>query len=376
MGSVGTIVTTLTESLRLQTPWCTVRVNWDRCARLPPCLLTALLAAAPAELHASAGISPLALPPAAAAALGQVPLRTAAIATADHTGTVVVPSDEPQFVAPTRRDRVGRIWAPVLIDGKGPFRLVLDTGANHSAITPATAAQLGTGHPGPDIKVAGLTGTSLVPSVTVGSMQFGDLSVGETSLPIVADVFGGAQGVLGADGFADKRIVADFRHDRLQIEQSHDQGVPRDFSSVPLRVLPSGLLAATVLVGMVPTIAIIDTGAERTVGNLALRDALRRKLRATHEEVVGVTLDVQKGDGLLTPRITLHLTTVDGLRVTYGDLYLFDYWKLTAKPTLVIGMDLLGSFDELIIDYKQHKLLLSPHYQLCSGRRSRPFACS
>ena len=41
---------------------------------------------------------------------------------------VVVEAPEPRFVAPTRRDKIGRIWAPVLIDGKGPYRLVLDTG--------------------------------------------------------------------------------------------------------------------------------------------------------------------------------------------------------------------------------------------------------
>jgi hypothetical protein len=55
---------------------------------------------------------------------------------------------------------------------------------------------------------------------------------------------------------------------------------------------------------------------------------------------------------------------------------LFTYGELAAKPTLVIGMDLLGSFDELIIDYKERKLLLSPHYQPCGNRRFDPFACS
>jgi hypothetical protein len=300
------------------------------------------------------------------------PVTTAA----DHTGTVVVEPDEPKFVAPTRRDHIGRIWAPVFIEGKGPFRLVLDTGANHSAITAATAARLGTGHPGPDIQVAGLTGTASVPSVTVDSMRIGEFAVGETSLPIVADVFGGAQGVLGTDGFADKRIIADFRHDRLEIERSRAQAVPAEFIVIPLRVLPNGLLAAQVMVGMVPTTAIIDTGAERTVGNLALREAITRRLRVTHEDIMGVTLDVQKGDRLLTPRITLRRVSVDGVHVTYGDLYLFDYWKLTARPTLVIGMDLLGSFDELIIDYKERKLLLSPTYEPCGNRLFAPFACS
>ncbi len=45
--------------------------------------------------------------------------------------------------------------------------------------------------------------------------------------------------------------------------------------------------------------AIIDTGAQGTVGNMALRDALTRHPRnVRHEEIIGVTLDVQSGDNI------------------------------------------------------------------------------
>src|SRR5580658_1290939 len=56
---------------------------------------------------------------------------------------IAVSAPEPRYVAPTRRDRIGRIWAPVYLDGKGPFRLVLDTGANRSAVTARVADALG-----------------------------------------------------------------------------------------------------------------------------------------------------------------------------------------------------------------------------------------
>ena len=48
---------------------------------------------------------------------------------------VLVTAPEPRYVAPTTRDGIGRIWAPVSINGKGPYRLLLDTGASLSAIT-------------------------------------------------------------------------------------------------------------------------------------------------------------------------------------------------------------------------------------------------
>src|SRR5687768_2955516 len=48
---------------------------------------------------------------------------------------VLVTAPEPRYVAPTTRDRIGRIWAPVSINGRGPYRFVLDTGASRPAIT-------------------------------------------------------------------------------------------------------------------------------------------------------------------------------------------------------------------------------------------------
>ncbi len=34
---------------------------------------------------------------------------------------IAVSADEPRFVAPTRRDRIGRIWAPVASTARGRF---------------------------------------------------------------------------------------------------------------------------------------------------------------------------------------------------------------------------------------------------------------
>jgi hypothetical protein len=37
---------------------------------------------------------------------------------------------------------------------------------------------------------------------------------------------------------------------------------------------------------------------------------------------------------------------------------IFEHWRLTQQPTLLIGMDALGLLDELIIDYRRHELQL------------------
>jgi len=273
---------------------------------------------------------------------------------------LVVEGAEPRFVAKTTRDHIGRIWAPVLIDGKGPFRLVLDTGANHSAVIPSTAAVLGSQGTTSTTVVTGFTGSAVVPTIPVSKMEVGDLLMGPTSLPVVADVFGGAQGVLGNEGLAGKRIMADFSHDRLVIARSHGEPGAVGFTVVTFRVIEGGLPECDVRVGGIHAKAIIDTGAQGTVGNLPLQeDLMRHPSRNTKRaDIVGVTLDVQTGDNVPAPQIEMGGLTITGVHIIFGDMYLFQHYHLTDKPVLLIGMDLLGSFDVLIIDYRMHEMMV------------------
>jgi hypothetical protein len=45
-----------------------------------------------------------------------------------------------------------------------------------------------------------------------------------------------------------------------------------------------------------------------------------------------------------------------GVSITYGDMYIFDRWQLMNEPTLVLGMDVLGTVDVLVIDYRLREL--------------------
>src|SRR5215831_12131909 len=152
--------------------------------------------------------------------------------------SVTVEGNEPRYVAPTLRDRIGRIWAPVMINGKGPFRLVLDTGANSSAIIPSVAHSLGISyHDSSDVvQLHGVTGSAVVPIIVANTFEVGDLLIDRARLPVVADVFGGAEGVLGTNGLDDKRIFIDFRNDYIQIARSHGQRAPAGFSRLPIKM--------------------------------------------------------------------------------------------------------------------------------------------
>jgi predicted aspartyl protease len=276
--------------------------------------------------------------------------------------SVIVEAPEPRYVAPTLRDRIGRIWAPVMINGKGPFRLVLDTGANSSAILPSVAQSLGIPiHDAKQVMLHGVTGSAIVPTINVDSLEIGDLYVDGARLPIVADVFGGAEGILGGKGLSDKRILIDFGNDEIKIARSRGQAAPMGFATLPIKLLSGQLLMIEIRIGNIRTKAILDTGAQQTLGNSSLREALLRRPReGTETKVVGVTLDVASGQSIAVPPIALGSIEVHNMHVTFGDMYIFDQWKMTHDPAILIGMDVIGVLDTLVIDYKMREVHMRP----------------
>jgi predicted aspartyl protease len=280
----------------------------------------------------------------------------------DQLAEIMVEAREPRYVSPTRRDQIGRIWAPVMINGRGPFRLVLDTGASHSGVTALVAMALGIPTDrSPPVIMRGVTGFATVPTIKVDSLSVGDLSVDQPMLPIVPDALGGAEGILGSEGLAGKRIFIDFRHDQIDIAYSKNERSGRGFVSVPFYSMRGTLVVVSAVVDHIQVKAIIDTGGQATIANMALKDALTRSLpyvRGTPDSIIGATKDVQNGVLMAAPAIQLGSIQIQDPGVTFADMYIFKQWKLTSEPAILIGMDTLGLLDTLIIDYRRHELQL------------------
>jgi hypothetical protein len=284
----------------------------------------------------------------------------AATTTIEELADIMVEAPEPRYVSPTRRDQIGRIWAPVMINGHGPFRLVLDTGATHSAVTSLVALALGIPmNQSPPVLLHGVTGFATVPTIRVDTLTVGDLAVDSPILPIVPDALGGAQGILGSEGLAGKRIFIDFRHDKIVITYSRNEKSSRDFVDVPFHSIRNTLVVVNAVIDDVRVKAIIDTGGQTTIANLALRSALSRRSTLFHgkpDQIIGATKDVQNGEVLPMPAIEFGKIQIRDSGVTFADVYIFKQWKLLNEPAILIGMDALGLLDTLVIDYRRHEL--------------------
>jgi predicted aspartyl protease len=262
------------------------------------------------------------------------------------------------FASPTTRDHIGRVVVLVSVNGQGPFRFIVDTGANHSTISPRLARQLGL-KPAEEASIIldGITGTAQVSFVTIDRLQAGDLTIGSTDLPVVwAPVMAGADGILGAAGLGEKSLHIDFQRNEVAISRGVKAGVRANSTRIHGMHSVSGLITLATRVGGVPVLAVIDTGAERTLGNLALRDALRARqlhgVMAQMTSVYGATKEVEVGEILMAPPIVIDSLRINDVAIVFGAFHIFNVWKMQGQPAMIIGMDVLGTVASLSIDFK------------------------
>lgn len=272
------------------------------------------------------------------------------------------------FACPTTLDHIGRVVASVMVDGKGPFRFIIDTGANHSTISPQLAAILGLDRSAPQsMRVIGVTGSADVESVPIARLQAGDLVISDTRFPVIrSPIMAGADGILGAAGLKDERLLVDFRHNRVVITRSHGESVPWGFTRVWATRLTGGLLSVPGEVGDVRVTAIIDTGSQHTLGNMALYQALHARERGKGKylsaNVYGATRQVGAGKLQLAPLIDLGAIKIGGVALVFGDFHIFEAWGMTDRPAMILGMDVLGTLNAFAIDFRHGEIAVDTRY--------------
>ncbi|HEX5461745.1 MAG TPA: aspartyl protease family protein [Steroidobacteraceae bacterium] len=309
--------------------------------------LAASLAAAVASASANA---PHALPPAAAST--SPPSTAAESASASSL-----------FASPTQPDRSGRVVAAVILDGKGPFRFLLDSAADASMISPRLVSLLSLPLiQDKVIRVEGATGVQELPWVNVSRLQVGGLVRTDVRMPLVdGAVLQGLDGILGMAGLGAGHVEVDFAHDRVWIDNSALRNT-NGYLVIPATRTAGGLLQVNARIGGIPVAAVIDTGASNTLGNAALRAALLDQMSSDESpaRVFGVTRQIAPGGAIRSPTIALGPIAIQHLHIVYTHVAIFKVWNLERRPAAIIGMDVLGSVSALVLDYGRSRILLLP----------------
>ena len=272
------------------------------------------------------------------------------------------PEGQSLLALPTTFDHIGRVVVPAMVNGKGPFRFIVDTGATHSTVSPGLVRALGLKPTEmPSFVLNGITGTAQVFAVTIDTLQTGDLTMDGLVAPVVwAPVMAGADGIFGAAGLTEKSLSVDFERNRVRVGRGVEPALRKAAMKIHAARLTHGLITLDSQVGKVHALAVIDTGSERTLGNLALRDALKLRNRtgakALVTSVYGATEQVEHGELSIAPTISIDAMRINDVQVVYGDFHIFKVWDMEDKPAIIVGMDVLGTVGSLGIDFKNQDI--------------------
>lgn len=271
------------------------------------------------------------------------------------------------YVAATRRDRVGRVMAPVFINDVGPFAFLVDTGASSSVIGPRVAARLKLVPARERTKLLrGITGSERVPTVAVASLTAGQIALTGRDLPMVEPrVFADADGIFGVDAFAQGCLFVNFSEKRVSILDNRCPRVSEQWEVIRAEMRFGGLAVVPARIGKVRVHAIIDTGAERSLGNRALLVATGLEKKLTDPDsrtmVSAATSQVVPGNILKTPPFRMGAVAITNMRIVFGDFEVFEMWDVTEEPAIVLGMDVLGTTSAMMIDFTRKELCILPN---------------
>ena len=269
------------------------------------------------------------------------------------------------------QDRAERMTVPVSIEGKGPFSFVIDTGSERTVISRKIADRLALEDEEP-AQLMSIAGTSTVDMVYVPRLTLGQKSYDGLISPVLAAHHIGADGILGLDGLQDQRILFDFIANQIVIEDAEQaRNRPRTREIVVTAKRRSGQLIFTdATISGIKVNVIVDTGAQISIGNMALQKRLLKRAKELGDEtlliaVTGETLGVNFGR---LREFRIGRARFASLSVAFADAPPFERFGLADKPTLLMGMDVLRKFDQVAIDFPNRKIhFLAP-------RNARPYA--
>jgi hypothetical protein len=185
------------------------------------------------------------------------------------------------------------------------------------------------------------------------------LTIGKRVLPnavfsiLPAGAIGGA-GLLGLDSLGDQALTLDFAGKTLRIETQ--QSNTRDPAAIALKATrrDGQLTLVDADLAGVPIVAFLDSGAQNTIGNLALRQiAFKRNPKTLWAQTPIVSAT---GQTILAEVADLPALRVGGIRVpnwpvAFADLHTFQMWKLTDRPAILLGVDILSRFQYVCLDF-------------------------
>lgn len=153
--------------------------------------------------------------------------------------------------------------AEVLINGRGPYRMVIDTGGSILlSLDQAVADELGLKSIAP-ATVRGVSGKEETGQLLLDRVQIGSIvceNVVSRSFDVRSAVMNAADGIIGTGLFADGRVTFDFANEQMAVSASREGGAPGERCDI--RIVGDSKILARVQIQDRPGLALFDSGAD------------------------------------------------------------------------------------------------------------------
>lgn len=252
-------------------------------------------------------------------------------------------------------DMADRMTMPVRIQGVGPYPFLIDTGSHRSIVATELATRLAL-QTLPPVEIISIAGRETVAAVHLGELRFGSQVVSDLPALSIAHQALGSAGLIGLDSLQDKRLTLDFRKREMTVGPSARALERRDRNVIVVTArskLGQLILVNSNIEGRRVNV-ILDTGAELSVGNMALFEKLKEKrLVVPPRPVVIHTVTGQPvaAQFSIVRRLRIGTLSIDNMPMVFLDAAPFVELGLAGKPSMLLGMKMLRMFDRVAIDF-------------------------
>jgi predicted aspartyl protease len=252
-----------------------------------------------------------------------------------------------------------RMTVPVRIGRHGPYRFLIDTGADRTAISSDLARQLHLGDR-KDTTLHSVTGQSQIQTANVPMLDITAREVRNIDAALLESGHMGADGILGLDSLRSQRVLFDFKKQTLTIVPANTRvRDDKDTIVVTAKVRNGRLILSKAHAENVPLTLVVDTGAQISIGNMQLRKKLTRGGRVKRNgqtELLSVTGEKIIGEYTIVRTLEVGGITLKNMPIVFADSHAFRRLGLDDKPALLLGMNALRGFDRVSIDFARRKL--------------------
>jgi predicted aspartyl protease len=259
-------------------------------------------------------------------------------------------------------DRSDRMTVQVQVNGSEAVPFIVDTGAERTVIANDLARRLSL-ESGPTLTLATISGKAQVNSFFIDKLTTAAVNLEGLEAPGLERSNLGAYGLLGIDSLEDTRVLLDFANQKMDVLPSRKTRGKTKLENgmivVSAKKKAGRMIISSAKIDGISVDIILDTGAQSSMANLALRDKLRRRHRSG--EFVPVTMrsvtgSILNGEFTQLKEIEVGGLTINELPITFAENYAFTALKLQERPAILLGMDALKLFDRVLIDFGNRRV--------------------